>query len=414
MRILTKYILREVTSYALIGAGVFTFIFFMVNLERILELVVRNSASLSSVLAIFAYTLPKTLTLTLPMGILVGILIGLSRLAADSEITAMRSLGMGSWAFVQITSIFVMLACGLAIVNNVVVGPRAAAALSRLEDRIKSSQASFEIQPRVFYEDFPNHVLYVQDTSTGKGAVTWKGVFLADVSTASAPKLIVARQAVVVGEGPDSLHLHLITGSQHETELKEPDQYSISTFGETDLVLPLAATPQSNPSSAPVPEMPTSDLLRQASRQKHPADAIGYLIEFHRRWAMAIAGLVLATVGIPLGLSAKKGGKSTGFVLTIVLVFVYYIVALVGMSLARQEKLPVALGMWLSDGLFLIAGAVMLYQVDRFPIQVPSWRETWIRVRQVFKEKAMIPRVSARGAFDRVGRRPFLKYSRFP
>ena len=42
-----------------------------------------------------------------------------------------------------------------------------------------------------------------------------------------------------------------------------------------------------------------------------------YLIEFHRRFALPTSCLVLALVGIPLGLSSKKGGKSAGFVLTI-------------------------------------------------------------------------------------------------
>ena len=417
MRILTKYILREVISYALIGVGVFTFVFFMVNLEKILELVVRNSAPLPSVIAIFAYTLPKTLTLTFPMGVLVGILIGLSRLAADSEITAMRSIGMGSWTFVRATSIFVLVACGLAIVNNVVVAPRAAAALSRLQDRLKSSQASFEVQPRVFYEEFPNHVLYVQDTGSGRGAATWKGVFLADVGDASTPKLTMAHEAVVMGDTPDSLHLHLIQGEQHEADLKQTERYSITTFGETDLVLPMPAVVSDSAGNTPAAELPTAKLLAQAKREDgNRADALGCWIEFHRRWAMAIACLVLAMVGIPLGLSAKKGGKSTGFVLTIVLVFVYYIVALVGMSLARQEKVPVPLGMWLSDGLFLIAWMSMLFQVNRFAIRIPSWREGWSRLRQALREnKRHLPRVSVRdSALGRMVHRSQVKYGRFP
>ena len=95
MRILTRYILGEVVSHALIGAAVFTFVLFTRDLGRILELVVRNSAPLPSVAEIFFFTVPVALTYTIPMGVLVGILIGLSRLAADSEITAMRASGLG-------------------------------------------------------------------------------------------------------------------------------------------------------------------------------------------------------------------------------------------------------------------------------------------------------------------------------
>src|SRR6266542_3351261 len=106
MRILTRYILREITSHALIGAGVFTFVLFTRDLGRLLELVVRNSAPLPSVAEIFFFTLPTALTVTLPMGVLVGILIGLSRMAADSEVTAMRASGLGAGTFVKIIAIF--------------------------------------------------------------------------------------------------------------------------------------------------------------------------------------------------------------------------------------------------------------------------------------------------------------------
>ncbi len=102
MRILTRYILKEVTSHALLGVALFTFIIFMRDLGRLLELVVRNSAPLPSVAEIFLFTLPTTFTITLPMGVLVGILVGLSRMAADSEVTAMRASGIGAGMFIRV------------------------------------------------------------------------------------------------------------------------------------------------------------------------------------------------------------------------------------------------------------------------------------------------------------------------
>jgi lipopolysaccharide export LptBFGC system permease protein LptF len=163
VRILTRYILKEVSSHALLGVALFTFIIFMRDLGRLLELIVRNSAPLPSVAEIFFYTLPATFTITLPMGVLVGILVGLSRLAADSEVTAIRASGMGVGMFVRAISIFAIGALLLGLFNSIVVAPKSAIALDRLQDHLKSSQASFEVQPRVFYEDFKNIVLYVQD-----------------------------------------------------------------------------------------------------------------------------------------------------------------------------------------------------------------------------------------------------------
>ena len=83
-------------SHAVLGGVLFTFVLFMRDLGRILELLVRGSASLDAVAMVFLYTLPQTLLLTIPMTVLVGILLGLSRLSADSEITAMRAAGVGN------------------------------------------------------------------------------------------------------------------------------------------------------------------------------------------------------------------------------------------------------------------------------------------------------------------------------
>jgi lipopolysaccharide export LptBFGC system permease protein LptF len=234
MRILTRYILGEVTSHALLGTAIFTFIIFTRELGQILELVVRNSAPLPSIAELFFLTLPEALTLTLPAGVLIGILIGLSRLAADSEITAMKASGVGVWHFLRILSVFFLAAWLLALANNVYLAPRSQAALSRLQDRLKGSQISFQIQPRVFYEGFPKKVLYVNDVKSAQGAAIWKGVFIADTSTPGAPKITLAEQGILVSEGKNTLHLHLMNGSLHESDPTTPDKYQISTFDETD------------------------------------------------------------------------------------------------------------------------------------------------------------------------------------
>jgi LPS export ABC transporter permease LptG/LPS export ABC transporter permease LptF len=396
MRILTRYILREVLSHAAIGVAVFTFVIFMRDLGKILELVVRNSAPLPSVAEIFAYTLPTALTLTMPMGVLVGILIGLSRLAADSEITAMRATGIGAWRFVAILSIFVVGAWIIALFNNVILAPRAAASLARLQERLAKSQASFEVQPRVFYENTGttapsdpnaklNYVLYVEDVTASTGASMWKGVFFADISNPSAPRITVAREGVAVPEG-DRMLLHLAHGSQHETNPRQGNDYQQIQFDSTDIPIALPGTERKQTrGSQPAAEMVTSALLRQMKAEKDSVRARTLAIEFHRRIALPSACLVLALVGIPLGLSSKKGGKSTGFVLTIVLVFLYYFASLFGMSLARQGRVTPGVGMWVGNAMFAIAGLLLLWRVDRMPIEIGSIRSLWTNVRQSFQ-----------------------------
>jgi LPS export ABC transporter permease LptF/LPS export ABC transporter permease LptG len=373
MRILTRYSLREVTAHALIGVAIFTFVLFTRDLGHILELVVRASAPLPSIVEIFLYTLPVALEYTLPMSVLVGILIGLSRLAADSEITAMRASGMGVWSFLRMLSLFVIVAWLLALGNGLYVAPRSQAALAHLEDRLKGSQVSFEIQPRVFYEGFPKIVLYVQDVKSAEGAALWKGVFMADLTDASDPKITLAKQGIVVSEGPDRLHLHLIDGSSHETDPKDPSHYQISTFQQTDIPIELPSTENKTDESRPATLMETGALLERA-KHTDVTSARLYLIEFYRRFALPTACLVLALVGIPLGISSKKSGKSGGFVLTILLVFVYYVISLVGVSLARQGQVAPWLGAWLADFVFLALGIFLLIRAEKRPFELGSIR----------------------------------------
>jgi LPS export ABC transporter permease LptF/LPS export ABC transporter permease LptG len=414
MRILTRYILREVSSHALIGAVIFTFVIFMRDLARILELVVRNSAPLPSVAELFFLTLPTALTVTLPMAVLVGILIGLSRLAADSEVTAMRTMGLGSGMFLRVVAIFAVVVWLFALANNVYFAPKSAAALADLQDRLKTSQASFEVQPRVFYEDFKDYVLYVEDSTAASGAALWKGVFLADLSNPAAPKITLAREGMVTSEGQDNLRLHLVDGSTHETVPRDPGQYSISTFTQSDIPIQIPQTNIQKNEVTPTTEVPTFELLSEA-KKLDPQRGRLLEIEFHRRFALPTACLVLALVGIPLGLSAKKGGKSTGFVLTIALVFLYYLISLAGISLARQGKFPVGPGVWLGNITFFIAGIFLVWRVDRMPMEIGSLRGFWNNMRARLERRS--PHLSATGesgAFERAVSRKRVFSTRFP
>jgi LPS export ABC transporter permease LptF/LPS export ABC transporter permease LptG len=368
VRIFTRYILKEVLWHGLIGASVFTFVIFMRLVTRILELVVRNSAPVPSVAQLFFLTLPTAFKFTIPTGVLVGILIALSRMAADSEITAMRAAGVSVRTFLKIIAAFGITAWLLALLNTTVIEPRSAAALASLERSMYSSQISFEVQPRVFYEEFKNYVLYVEDVTTTSGASLWKNVFLADISAPDAPKITIAKQAVVTSDN-NTIRLHLIDGENHETNAQAPGQYNIYTFQETDMQISVPPAPKPANDAVPLAQLSTGELLRLSNSSNREL-ARAYRIEFHRRLALPTACLVLVLIGIPLGLSAKRGGRGAGFVLTIVLVFIYYFISIIGVALARNGKVPPGLGVWMSNLIFAVVGTVLLWRTDKLPIEI--------------------------------------------
>src|SRR5271166_2971890 len=95
MRLIDRYICRQILSHAFLGLGIFTFVFFVPQLVKLMDLLVRHPGSWSTIGILFLSTFPDIFSLTIPMGVLVGVLIALGRLSADSELIAMSALGMG-------------------------------------------------------------------------------------------------------------------------------------------------------------------------------------------------------------------------------------------------------------------------------------------------------------------------------
>ncbi|HEY1579926.1 MAG TPA: LPS export ABC transporter permease LptG [Terracidiphilus sp.] len=361
MRILTRYIIGEILSYTLIGCAIFTFILFIRDLNHILEAVVRNTSTFSSIAQIFVFSLPNTFKVTIPMAVLVGVLLGLSRLAADSEIIAMRASGLGISYFVRVSSVIAVGGTLLGLVNSIYIAPRANRSILEMEQGLETAQASYEIQPHVFYEDFRNAVLYVQQVRGGTGASNWDQVFMADVSDPANPIITTAESATVVNDSTQELLMRLRNGSRHETIAAQPQQYNISTFSKTDL--PLVLNPQGETHLGRLDTAIYALPMQTLVQRTHGPDGRRYLLELHTRLSYPAACLVLMLVGVPLGVVSRRGGKSSGLVFTVLLVLVYYVLSYTGLALSRQGKLSPFLGVWMANLIFALVGSFLLWQM---------------------------------------------------
>jgi LPS export ABC transporter permease LptG len=292
--------------------------------------------------------------------VLVGVLLGLSRLAADSEIIAMRASGLGIGYFVRVSAIVAVGGTLIGLFNSLYIAPRANQGILDL-DKGLASQATYEIQPRVFYEDFKNTVLYVQDVRSGTGAANWRQVFMADITDTTWPKITTATSATVVSDTSQGLLMRLRNGTEHEPVPDQPQQYNITTFAVNDL--PFAASQQTEGHvgrlDTPILALPMKELIERA----HGPDGKRFLIELHKRFAYPAACLVLMLVGVPLGVTSRRGGKSSAWVFTILLVVLYYSLSLIGIALGRQNWIPTFLAVWSANILFAVGGIFLLWQM---------------------------------------------------
>ena len=395
MRILFRYILREVVVSSLIGTLLFTFVLFLRAVGPLIELLIRPSGSASDVVQLFLLAIVQTLRFTIPIGVLIGVLVGLGRMSSDGEIIALRAAGVPGRRCVPPVALLAAVGVLLGAATTLYFNPIALRETRRIGETLKISQATAEIQPRVFIESFPDRVLYVQDVIPGP-VVRWKGVFIADErapedrgsfggvnAAVNGPRITVAEEAIVVPRPEqDRLQLHIPHGLTFEQSY-DAAQYQTSEFHDSDQVLETNAAPlrQSSQSFA---RMPTADLIVRASVGENQLDAS---IELHQRLALPLACFVLPMVGIPLAISSRSSGKSVGIVFSLVLVFVYYMIQLGGIALAKEQMLSVIPAMWLANVIFAAAGAILLLQLD-----APNRRDIVAAIMGRFSRLAGLPR----------------------
>lgn len=374
MRILSRYVFREILSSALLGTFLTTFVIFLQQVaSRLFELLVRSSATPQTVVKLFVLALPAVLPLSIPFGVLVGILIGLGRLAADGEIIAMRAAGIPSFRIIPPVIVFASLATILCIYAYVWLTPLSISETQRVLRRVIASSMTADVQARVFDQQFPNTILYIGDIRPGP-VTEWRNIFLADLTPpeqrtqglkqqAVGPRVTTAHEALAIPDVPNKrLQLSFRSATTHEIAKEGIDYTSFTPHIEQAL----DALDKNKPPEHSYREMPTPELWEYTRKQSPKTEeSIESRIELQKRLALPFACLFLGMVGIPLGSSSRKGGKSSGYIWAIFLAFFCYymsFIALVG--LAKQRTLPVETALWLPNAIFGLAGLIFWFRLE--------------------------------------------------
>ncbi len=360
MRILDRYIVREVFRHALLGLAVFTFVFFVPQLVRLMELFVRHTGSGSQIFDLFLCIFPGVFTFTLPMAVLIGVLLGLGRMSADSEIIALTALGIGRRRILLPVGVIALAGAGVTLCMTLWLGPMAVHKYRTLETDLVASQISFAVQPRVFDERFPKLVLYINDVSAS--GTQWHGVFLAEAGGENGSQLTLAENAIVIAEPKEGkLELHLKGGTTHEFSRQDPDRYSVTAFGQSDWPVEVNGLVPAQPRQV-------SNLERSLRELVNTNDA-GWRearVELHKRLAFPAACLVFALVAVPLGAQPRRGGRAAGSLIAVIIIASYYLLTVIGAGLARQGALPPAAGIWGANILLAILGLALLPRMEQF------------------------------------------------
>ena len=362
MKSLDRYLFREVFVPTLVALVALTFMLVGRELGTLLELIVRRSVSAEEIWALIAALIPGAMTFTIPVAVLVGVLSGFGRLSSDSECIAFRASGISIRQILGPVLALGVLAWIANLTLSVWIAPRTAARLSELTHSIALMRhLPLELQPRVFNEDLEGLVLYVRDMSPD--ARRWSGVFLANVSDPAQLNVTWAEAARLTCSPDDTrCEITLRRGSTEIVPLNAPDRFISSAFETTTIPLPAPEGPIQLEAATPQ-QIPTRELFDQIQDGQA---GFAEQVELHRRIALPFACIAFALIGLPLGLSTRRGGRSVGLVLSAILMLVYYTIFIGGTGTAAgTRELSPAIGTWMANLSFTLLGIILLLRSEK-------------------------------------------------
>lgn len=395
MRLLDRYIAREITRHAFLGLLIFTFVLFVPKLVRLMELLVRHSGSSSQIVLLFLCVIPSLLVFTIPMGVLIGVLLGLGRMSMDSEIIALTSLGISRKRILFPVGILALVGAALTLLMTAWLAPLALHTGRTTEASLLTSQVSFAVQPRVFDENFPHLILYVNDVSAS--GTHWNGVFLAEAASDSTSDITLAQSAIVISDpAQGKLELHLNDGATHEFTASTPDHYSITAFGRSDWPIEVTNIGATLERAISYPERPFLELWRD-----HGPDWREARVELQQRLAFPAACFVFALIAVPLGAQPRRGARAAGSLLAILIIAGYYLLLVTGAGFARQGVVSPFLGMWAANIVIALIALALFPRMERYSAEtrLPSFFLRLATLWKIFRRRSR--RAIARRAHSR-------------
>lgn len=418
VRLLDRYLIREISGPLALGFLVYTFILLLDALFDVADMIIRRGLPVSAVAEILLLSIPNIVVLTIPMALLFGVLIAIGRLASDSELVALRSSGVSLLSLYRPILVVSGLLTAINMVLMVYVLPWGNHRLQLTRLDALTQNVSAQVQPRVFWDEWENQVLYVFEAPEGG---PWRGVFLAQSIPATRENVVTVaeRGRVRVESDGERVVLELANAWVHEADLESPNSYQISSHRRLEvLVEDQLATEQRAriTSSKGVRELTLAELAEWTADPDRSAQTRRLArVEIHKKFSIPFASLVFGIFALPLGFNNRRGSKASGFALSIVVIVAYWVLLDVGeKSAAAGGGLPPWLSMWSPNIVLSVLGLLLLGRRNRDKSLLLGRLNRWVqgaaaRLRSLGRRhRVRQERRRARQRQDEGGERPHL------
>ena len=226
MKILWKYVIKELIGPFLFGLAIITFVLLMDYILDILDKIITKGLSAPVVLEIFVLSLAWMLALSLPMAFLIAALMGYGRLSADSEVIACKSCGIS-----LVNIVMPGLAMGLVLALFLVwfndrILPEANHRARLLMSDVTRKKPTWNLEPNVFLDYFPGYHILVKKIDNNTSDIS--DVTIIDQKDPQAPRTITAKSGNIKFTRDGSLLvMHLYDGEIHEPDPQNINRYRV-------------------------------------------------------------------------------------------------------------------------------------------------------------------------------------------
>lgn len=347
MRILDRYIARQLLGVTFLGVMSLSALFLLGNLfKELRHLLVDSGAPFSIVMEFIFQVIPFSLMFSIPWGFLTAVLLVYGRLASDNELTSMRMAGQSLWRLSAPALTIGLLLSGVCYWINIDIAPRSKQAITELIAKAAASNPKGLLKEGQAITKFNDQEIYIDKRIEDN----IYGMHVYQKASKKAPAIAMHAEKVSIdfNETEKELNLQLFK--------------TVLTLEDKDETV----------QSILVDEMPwriNMDKLNKRQKKikanrfsnseiQEALNTPGYLnkrqtIEFAteptRRISFSMACFVFSLIGVPLAINTRRKDTSTGFAMGLLIASAYF-VALIFADLSRKSDslLPYIL-LWLPN-----------------------------------------------------------------
>jgi lipopolysaccharide export system permease protein len=346
LRILDRYIFREVASTWLAVTVVLLFILLTNQFARVLGEVAKGHLPRDAVLQLIGLTAVQYMTILVPIGLFLSIMLALGRLYRDSELPAMMACRVGLGGIYRpIAFIMLPLVLGVGWLS-MEIGPKARIEIARISVEARRHADLATIEPGKFTFGNEGAVVYAERVP-GPGTV--EKVFLQRRHESGQIDVVIAERGEQRdSDDPNTRYFVLFNGRRYEG-IPGSAEFHVMEFAEHGIPyqLPGADKTESRPRARP-----TSQLLGSPSLEN--------LAELHFRLAVPIATLILAILAVPLSRSEPRAGRYGKLAIGLLVFIVYFNLMSAGKTWIETATVAPEVGLWWVHGLMATFAVILI------------------------------------------------------